>query len=328
MKRRKVSYLIISMILLICWQAGQVQGQQEPNFSQYMFYGLVNNPGVAGNENAVCLTGANRMQWTGFGKEDGVHVAPRTYFVAGSLPIRVLRGGVGLVIMQDALGYEKTIGVKIGYAHQRNMGLGRLGIGAQIEFNNRSIDFAKLRPNEDLDPLLQGLSSESDMLIDFSLGLFYRVPDNYYIGISGLHLVQTKGKPISNESTDSGVRMKLDRTFFITGGYEYTFRGNPDFELLPSAIIETNLSTIQAEVNATIRYKETVWLGGGYRWNESVILLIGLQYKDFKIGYSYDINVSKLSLPVFGGSHEIMLNYCFRLELDRGRRSYKNTRFL
>ncbi|MBW6459433.1 MAG: type IX secretion system membrane protein PorP/SprF [Bacteroidales bacterium] len=328
MKFRKVFRLIFSLIVVVFWQAGSVQGQQEPNFSQYMFYDLVQNPGAAGNTNAVCITGANRMQWTGFGKEDGAQVAPRTYFVAGSLPIRILRGGVGLVIMQDALGYEKTIGVKIGYAHQRNVGLGRLGIGTQVEFNNRSIDFSRLRPNEELDPLLQGLAKESDILIDFSLGLLYRVPDSYYIGISGLHLVQTKGKPISNESTNSGVKMKLDRTFFITGGYEYTFRGNPDFELLPSAIIETNLSTYQAEVNATVRYKETVWLGAGYRWSESVILLLGLKFKDFLIGYSYDINVSKLALPVFGGSHEIMLNYCFKLELDKGRKSYKNTRFL
>lgn len=328
MKRWKVFYLTLLLTILILRHPGSVQAQQEPNFSQYMFYGMTYNPGFAGNSNAVCVTGANRMQWTGFDKEDGNQVAPRTFFISAHAPIRILRGGLGIVVMQDALGYEKTIGVKFGYAHQRNVGLGKLGIGAQAEFNNRSIDFSKLRPKDDMDPLLQGLSNESDMLIDFSLGVFYRVPDSYYFGISGLHLLQTKGKPISSESPNSGIRMKLDRTFIVTGGYEYTFRGNPDFELLPSVILETNLSTFLAEFNATIRFKEIAWLGAGYRFNESVILLLGLQYKDFKIGYSYDINVNKLALPVFGGSHEIMLNYCFKLELDKGRKSYKNTRFL
>ena len=76
------------------------------------------------------------------------------------------------------------------------MGFGKLGIGAQVEFNNRNIDFSKLNPAGD-DPLLNQLSAEeSDMLIDFSLGLFYRVPESYYFGVSGLHLVQTKGKPL------------------------------------------------------------------------------------------------------------------------------------
>jgi len=33
-------------------------------------------------------------------------------------------------------------------------------------------------------------------------------------------------------------------------------------------------------------------------------------------------------LPFFGGSHEIMLNYRFKIEIEKGRKSYKNTRFL
>ncbi len=327
MKHWKVVQLCITTTLVLLVPALATMAQQEPNFSQYMFYGLTHNPGVAGNENAICITGANRMQWTGFGKEDGQQVAPRTYFVAASAPIRILKGGLGLMIMQDALGYEKNIGVRFGYAYQRNMGLGKLGIGAQVEFNNKSIDFGKLKPAGE-DPFLSQLSAkESDMLIDFSLGLFYRVPESFYVGVSGLHLVQTKGKPIV-EGEGTSLRMKLDRTFFIHGGYEYTFAGNPDFQLLPSAIFETNLSKFRIDINALLRYKEVFWGGLGYRLNESVIVLLGVQYKDFRIGYSYDINVSKLNLPVFGGTHEIMLNYCFKLEVDRGRKSYKNTRFL
>jgi len=327
MNFRKVIQLTILPFLFYFWFAATTQAQQEPNFSQYMFYGLNFNPAVAGNDNAVSITAANRIQWTGFGKEDGVQVAPRTYFVCADMPIRILKGGVGLVIMNDALGHEKNISVKLGYANQRKMGFGKLGIGAQIEFNNRSIDFSKLNPAGE-DPLLSLLNAEeSEMLIDFSLGLLYRVPESYYIGISALHLVQTKGKPLA-ESGSSGLRMKLDRTFFITGGYEISFPRNPDYQLVPSVIIESDLSKTRLDVNAMIRYKEVFWGGLGYRFGESVIVLLGVQFKDFRIGYSYDINANKLGLPVFGGTHEIMLNYRFKLELDKGRKSYKNTRFL
>lgn len=324
--RNTLRLTLLPVILLICF-ASEVRSQQEPSFSQSMFYGLTFNPGVAGNENAVCVTGANRMQWTGFGKEDGKDVAPTTFFVSGSLPIKILRGGVGLVVIQDELGHEKTTAVRFGYAYQRNMGFGKLGIGAQVEFNNRFIDFSRLRPAGE-DPLLNQLGSEeSDMLIDFSLGLFYRVPGSYFVGVSGLHLVQSKGKPLIDVD-GSGLSMKLDRTFFVTGGYEFTFAGNPDFQLIPSAILQSNLSTLKLDVNAMVKFKEVVWAGAGYRLNESVIIFLGLQYKDIKLGYSYDINVNKLALPIFGGTHEIMLNYCFKLDIDKGRSSYKNTRFL
>jgi type IX secretion system PorP/SprF family membrane protein len=325
--QRRGSHLAIFFLALFSLPSVVLNAQQEPNFSQFMFYGLNLNPGVAGNENAVCITGANRSQWTGFGKEDGEKIAPRTYFVSAMMPIKILRGGVGAVVMQDALGFEKTTTVKFGYAYQRSVGFGKLGIGAQVEFNNRAIDFSKLKPAGE-DPLLGQLGAkESDMLIDFSLGLFYRVPDSYFIGISGMHLIQTKGKPLV-ELSGSSLSMKLDRTFFIMGGYEFTFPGNPDFQLIPSAVIETNLSALQIDVNALLKVKELFWLGAGYRLNESVIVLLGVQYKDFKIGYSYDINVSSLGLPIYGGTHEIMLNYCFKLELDKGRKSYRNTRFL
>ncbi len=110
------------------------------------------------------------------------------------------REGLELVIMNDAIGHENNISVKIGYANQRKLGFGKLGIGTQIEFNNKSIDFTKLKPAGGSDPVLTGLAKESEMLIDFSLGVFYRVPGSYYFGVSGLHLVQTKGKTLCRSS--------------------------------------------------------------------------------------------------------------------------------
>jgi type IX secretion system PorP/SprF family membrane protein len=301
--------------------------QQEPQFSQSMFYGLTLNPAVAGSENAICVTGALRSQWVGFTDIDGNKVAPETFFVNIMAPIRVLRGGVSAQIMQDKIGFEKTVSVKVGYAYQRNVGFGKMGIGTQFEFNNRTIDFSKLNPAQE-DPLLNQIGSEeSDMLIDFSLGFYYKVPGAYHFGISGLHLVQSRGKVLA-ESSSYDLKMKLDRTIILHGGYEFTFPRNPDLEFHPYAVIRTNLSAVQIDLTGIVKFKELFWAGAGYRLQDAVIFLAGVQYKDFKIGYSYDVNVSKLAQPFGGGTHEVMLNYCFKLEFERGRKSYKNTRFL
>jgi hypothetical protein len=62
-----------------------------------------------------------------------------------------------------------------------------------------------------------------------------------------------------------------------------------------------------------------------YRLQESVGIMLGLRYKDFRIGYAYDLTTKSVAIP---GSHEISLNYCFKIKTDRSKTSYKNTRYL
>jgi len=311
------------LTLLIALLTPVLKAQQEPQFTQYMFYNMNFNPGFAGNNNAICINGADRMQWTGFGEG-----APETFFITAHAPIRILRGGVSLSIVQDKIGSMKDIVVRLGYAYQKRIGFGKLGIGAQVAFDNRTLNFGDLEPVVD-DPLIGQLGDESDMLIDFSLGLFYSVPGSYYVGLSGVNLLSNKGAVLS-EGGGSEMRYQLDRTLYLTAGYEYVFPGNPAFEFLPSLLLKSNLSSFQMDISALLRFKDLVWGGLSYRlmYPDAIAVILGLQYKDFKIGYSYDINISGLALPVGGGTHEIMLGYCFKLEIEKGRKSYKNTRFL
>ncbi len=316
----------ISLFLIIISQAVS-HAQQEPQFTQNMFYDMYYNPGFAGNVNAICAVGSYRYQWAGFKDSEGNHVAPETYFITVNAPVKILRGGLSAYIMSDNIGYEKTIAVKLGYAYQKRIGFGRLGIGAQFAFNNRTLDFSKLDAVEDNDPILSSQGEESDMLIDFSLGLYYRVPGSYYIGISGVNLLQSDGKAIAT-TTNGEFALTLDRTFYLLGGYEFVFPGNPAWLLKPSLLFKTNMSSMQLDLAALLEYKEKFWGGLSYRLQDAVAIIIGMQFKDFKIGYSYDINISKLKMPVGGGTHEVMLSYCFKLETEKGRKSYKNTRFL
>ncbi len=318
---------LILGLLLITFSQATLMAQQEPQFTQNMFYDMFYNPGYAGNINAICAQGAYRYQWSGFNDLEGNHVAPETFFVTVNAPVKAIKGGLSGMIMSDNLGYEKSIAFKLGYAYQQRLGFGKLGIGAQFNFNNRSIDFSKLDPVDPNDPILSLSGEESDFLIDFSLGLYYRVPGSYYIGISGTNLLQSKGKVLA-ESQSGDFAMVLDRTFYLLGGYDFTFPGNPTWIFKPSMLLKSNLSSMQIDLAALLEYKEKFWGGVSYRLQDAVALIFGVQFKDFKIGYSYDINISKLKLPVGGGTHEFMLSYCFKLDVEKGRKSYKNTRFL
>ncbi len=59
-------------------------------------------------------------------------------------------------------------------------------------------------------------------------------------------------------------------------------------------------------------YVQRNWLIGGlwYRFGDAIIATLGVQFKGFKLGYSYDITISKLSNAA-GGAHEISLGYRF-----------------
>ncbi len=312
--------IIFSLILLfICFVA---TAQQEPQFTQNMFNNMYTNPGYAGSNEAICATGLMRQQWVGFKDDEGNTVSPETYLISIDAPVNILHGGLGCTIMQDKLGFEKNIKVKLGYAYRFSLGYGDLGIGAQVGFLNKSIDFSKFKPIDENDPLLQDEGEQKTMVADFSFGAFYKVLNQYYIGFSTSQITQRK-LDIGKSS-----KFNLKRHYFITAGYEYTLPGNPSYEIDPSFLIKTDGAATQYDISSLLKYNNKFWGGLSYRVNDAVAILLGMTIKDFCIGYSYDITTSKLGSVGSSGSHEIMLRYCFKIEVEKIPKSYKNTRFL
>ena len=333
MRQIKLTILLLFAMTI----ATGLQAQQEPQFTQNMFNRVFSNPGFSGMGEGICVTGLLRQQWAGFKDYEGEKVGPETFLISIDAPVRILRGGVSALVMQDQIGFTKTIVLRLGYSYIREMGFGNLGIGAHLGFNNRTMDFSKFNPVDQNDPLLKNITGEqSEILIDASLGIAYEVPDQYYIGFSVNQLLETKGQELANWTTNvdsSGTesflyKMTLDRTFYFQGGYEYVFRRSPNFAILPYAMIKFDRASVQVDLAALLEYKNMFWGGLNYRFQDAVSLIVGLQYKSFKVGYSYDITTSKLGLANTAGSHEIMLKYCFKIEAEKGRKSYRNTRFL
>lgn len=309
-------------IVLLVMMVKPVNAQQAPIFTHHTHTNMYSNPGFAGMGEGICLSGIVRQQWVGFKDEDGNRVAPETFLITIDSPIRFLRGGLGGSIIQDKLGFENNIGVQLGYAYHLDLGGSVLGIGTALNFMNRSTDFSKFKPTQPNDPIL-ATSEQSDMLFDLNFGLFLHSPDYYYLGVSVTSMLETKGKALTS-SSESGSFVG-DRTIHMVAGYQYVFRNNPNYELHPAVNVITNLSTTQINASATILYNNKFWGGVNYRLLESIGLMVGVLWNDFRIGYAYDVNTMGLNVP---GSHEISLGYCFKISPDRSSRSYRNTRYL
>jgi type IX secretion system PorP/SprF family membrane protein len=238
------------------------------------------------------------------------------------MPIRALHGGVEFSGMQDKLGFENNINVGLGYSFHLALCGSTLGIGVAATLLNRTVDFSKLNPNNASDPILQGLGEESAMMVDANLGLFWQMPESFYVGVSVVNILETMSQALG-ENSESSASFTTDRTFYAVAGYPFQFEDMPLFTFIPSVSVMSNLASTQLNASARVVYNNLFSLGVNYRPQESVGLMAGLTIKDITVLYSYDINTTGL-LP---GSHEIGLSYCFKLDLDRTPRDYRSVRY-
>lgn len=315
----RTKYLIFVGELLL---SVSVFGQQAPIFTQYNMSYMLVNAGFAGMGNGICARAIARQQWVGFKDASGNVVAPRDFLVTLDSPVRILGGGLGMSILQDEIGFQKDIDLQIAYSYHLNIDAGIIGIGAGVNFTNRTIDFTKFNPVQPNDPALLD-TKQGDMLIDGNFGAFFKGNDHLYLGISATNIFQSKGKNLS--TSGQAVQYQTDRTIYLVAGYSYILPNHPKYKIEPSLMVQTDLASTQYNFSTTVTYNSKFWAGINYRPQESVGFLVGIRIHGVRVGYSYDLP----TLPVgLAGSHEITVGYCFKIKSEKTKTSYKNTRYL
>lgn len=309
MKMFKKAFAFFIIILAI---ANDSVAQQEQTFSQYMFVPTIYNAGFTGSRNAICATGIMKQQWV------GLEGAPTVYAVSLESPVKFLRGGLGGVILTDKIGGFNSTTVKLKYAYHRKMGDGLLGVGIGLGLVNKKIDFSYFNVSGD-DPLLTSTEEESGMIFDIDAGIYYQKGEKWYAGVSSAQINQ-------GTMEITGGKTKLSRSYFLTGGYNFRFVRMPKIVVSPSLFMAyTQKAPIMINAGVIGEYNKLFWAGVVYKHQEGIAIMAGANYKNIKVGYAYDVNTNSLKN---GGSHEIRLGYCFKLEIEKPKRSYKNTRFL
>ena len=184
----KTKHIHIALVVILALTAfSGLRAQQTPIFTNYTNSYSYINAGYAGMSEGINLMGLYRMQWKGFVDNDGNDVAPTTFLLTGDMPFKALHGGIGFSVVQDHLGFENNVNIGLGYSYHLDLGGSTLGIGVAATLLNRSVNFSQLNPNNQNDPILQGLGDESAMLFDFNVGLFL-ITAISSIGVVGIFL--------------------------------------------------------------------------------------------------------------------------------------------
>jgi len=320
MKKAYLFLILVSPLLTVA--------QQDVQFTQFMFNQIYYNPGVAGSGGAICINGLHRSQWVGF---EG---APTTQNVNVNVPIQKIGGGVGLSLVNDQLGFFNSVSARLMYAYQLQLADGTLGFGAGASFLNNALGNAVWIPSDFANPTIPGTldgaipaTDANGFQVDAIFGIYYN-SERFWGGVSSSRLIESSAQVNSNNGMASVATFKNSRHYFIMGGYNWAVPAS-NWELRPSALVKLTSGSTIFDVNVMGVYNNRFWGGVTYRLQDAVAATIGWQVSpDLRLGYSYDVATSPLA-GQGGGSHEIMANYCFKIEIPpRQPGSYTNPRFL
>lgn len=300
-----------------------LKGQYVPQVSHFMYDHLRTNPGSTGSTDMVNATFIGRKDFMNFPG------APETYLIEADAPFKLLgmQHGVGVCIYSDKLGFYNNIIPSINYAFRISMGDGSLGIGIQAGVIQSKLSPKWVMPDEgntEADNYIPNGDADG-MPLNLSAGLFYRNEDIYF----GASVTSLNSPQISSqgENVNTTATYNLSRQYYVTAGYNMQL-ANPVYEIRPAVLLKSDLGVTDVDINLTLIYNKKIWGGVSYRTGSAVIGLVGFELmENLKVGISYDVATSALAKQS-GGSFEVLLNYSFKLGVEKAPQKYKSIRFL
>ena len=309
---------------------------QDIHFSQHYMAPFNINPAntglFEGDHRAAAI---HRSQWA------SVQVPFTTSAIA--LDTKMLQGkigndylGVGLNLFTDnvAKGTLTSNAVSFSAAYHKFIdedATSSLTFGIQAGYMQRTISFSDLTFENQWNDVAfdknlatgEGQTIDAIGYPDFHAGLVWasEVSGNVYytVGFSALHLTSPSESFIQDKAN------KLGRRFVFHGSLDYHL--NEKLVLLPKLVYFNQSKAQELNLSTLVGYhlqpdKVTLYGGASYRMStndknfakgpqsDALIVLTGIAYNNIRVGFSYDVNISRLSELSRGkGAYEISLVY-------------------
>lgn len=294
----KKMYQHIIIVLALCFSL-MAKGQQDPQFTQYMYNQSVINPAYAtATEGVINFGGLYRSQWV------GLEGAPQTGTFFAHTPINE-KMEIGISFVNDNIGdivNENNIFADYAYVLKLNE-TSKLSFGLKAGFTFFNTNFSNFN--------LQSGNASTDVAFNENvsktfpnagLGTFY-FTDKYYVGLSAPNLFTSKHIETENGITSTGVQ---EIHMFLTGGYVFDI--NPKLKFKPAFMAKSvKGAPIAIDLTANVLINNRIEAGLAYRLDDAISGLVNFKITpELRIGYAYDYTTSNLG-NFNSGSHEIMI---------------------
>lgn len=287
---------IYFIALLVLGVFTQIQAQQDPHYTQYMYNMNVINPAYAGSKDALSLGLLYRQQWV------NMEGAPKTVSLSGSSPVGK-NVGVGLSVVSDKIGPVEENNVYGDFSYTLNLGGEHklaLGLKAGATFHKVGL-FSEIGNGFVTDAGDDAFAENtSNTFVNVGTGLFYYT-NKYYVALSVPNMLKSthldfNGRSFGTESLH----------YFITGGYVFDL--NPNLKFKPSTMIKSALNVpVSVDASANFLFNEKFEIGATYRLEDSFGAMVNYAITpSLRIGYAYDHVVSDLKVTT-PSSHEVIL---------------------
>ncbi len=327
MKHFNASILAILVLLSFGLRA------QDIHFSQYNASPLTLNPAQTGNFDCDFRAGVNyRNQWA------SVASPFVTYAGFFDMPLKNVGGfdegdqiGAGLYLFNDRAGegIMSNFQVVLNGAYHKALGANaqhRLSLGVGLGFMQKRLDQSRLIwgsqwTGDGFDPT----QSSGENFVDgtsfgnfnIDVGLMFKSSAldgrlAYEAGGTIFHLTTpTENFLTTGEENELGMR--------YLGHARAIYMINDKFSVMPSLLYMNQSKAQEMIAGSDFGYQinsggfmGTASIGAHYRFDDAVIAVVGLDYQNFRFGFSYDITTSSLTNAVNGGVGGFELSLIYR----------------
>lgn len=263
----------------------------------------------------------------------GADPAPKSFMLTGDMPLPLLGNklAAGVVAQRESIGLYRNItaGLQCGYkitagrSSSVTLAVQAGIIDNEFRWSERELPEGDAASDEAGD---MPVEDERHSAVDLSLGAFYN-SRHFWAGVSVTHLTRSQVTLDVDDDGDNAVTFNAGRKFYLMAGGNIPIK-NTLFEIQPSMLLRADRDRVTGQLTARVRYNRFLWAGVAWRHDDAVALLLGAEFSNIFIGYSYDRAVADVSRRG-RGSHEVWGGYKLKLDFGpRNRYGHKSIRIM
>lgn len=304
-----IKKIIVLLILFFCVKLSVFA--QDPTFTQFYANPLYLNPAFAGSHGCPRFGLNYRNEWPNL---SGNYV---TSSFSYDQYAKNLSGGIGLLVTNDQQGKGTIQTSMIGLIYSYHVKVNRkfsLLFGARASWFEKTLDWDKLTFGDMIDPRKGFIYQTSDVqrggkrgFFDASAGVV-GFSKNFFFGFAAHHLNEPNESMIIG---DSKLPMRLTGHMGAEIKFGKKSRYKNGTSIMPNIIYQYQQGFQELCLGTYV--KHNVFTAGiWFRNKDAFIMSLGINSNNFKIGYSYDVTVSKLNNGTSHGSHEVSLGFILK----------------
>ncbi|MBS1647862.1 MAG: type IX secretion system membrane protein PorP/SprF [Bacteroidetes bacterium] len=297
---------ILVALLLFSTMFSEKMFAQDPQFTQFYANPLYLNPAFAGSARCPRFCFNYRNEWPGLNK---TYI---TYSASYDQHIDAISGGIGLLFTDDIAGNGTLSTLNASFMYSYLLKVTRefsLRFGLQAGYHQKTLDWTKLTFGDMIDRRRGfvwntnenpgSFPNQTSRNVDVSAGML-GYTKRYFFGVAVNHINQPDEHFI-------GIHSPLPFKLTVHAGATIPLSKDGETYISPNILYQYQGQFQQLNIGMYF-VKGKIVAGLWYRNQDAMIVLVGFQTPYFKVGYSYDVTVSKLA-SVSAGSHEISLQF-------------------